>query len=296
MYNLLFIGCFAPWRTNTSCEFFSDELSARFAALPHVNTTRIHFNEVDFPQADIALIHAYTSTPSIVNLEKLKTKVKKVVWFMEEPIQELEFDHYYFYEKKFEETSHKTYVKIPVVKSKYDILPKEPGTILLDHDSFLFANAGSPGHDWTQRIWDFFVKNKDKYRSIYQLERGPVDSDRPKFIKTIPMQSHQDYLKTTSRFETFICTHAGSYNHTAVDMAVRGTRVIVPESEYFSFVPRCLVNDLGLKIVFDENDLTKVLDEVPICVPQLEKATDLDDVVALMDSDFKQWTRKIIMF
>lgn len=293
MYKLLLIGCFTPWRNNTSCEFFSDELAKRFSKLP-VSLIKHHFADPEFPEADIALIHAYDSTVAIQQLSEVKRKVKKVALFMEEAKENLGFDHCYFY-NRICSCKKGTYIKIPLAKEQYHILPKEPGSILLDHDCQLFPDHGVQSHDWTQRIWDFLSRNK-KYRPIYQLERGNVV--HPSFVKKIPIQSHQDYLNATAHMETFICTHAGSYNHSAVDMAVRGSKVIVPMAPgtfHKTFVPECLIQDLNMTLILNEHQLETALNTPVKNQSLIDVATDLDDVVSLMNRDFNSWTKRVML-
>jgi len=297
MYKLLLIGSFTTWRNNTSCEFFSDEFAKRFSKMP-VSLIKHHFNDPVFPEADIALIHAYDSTVAVQQVSEIKKKVKKVVLFMEEPKYELGFDHCYFYNQKYLYAKKGTYIHVPLVKDQYEVVPKEPGSILLDHDCQLFPDHGVSGNDWTEKLWSFFDKNK-QYRPIYQLERGPVS--HPDFIKKIPIQSHRDYLKATAHIETFICTHAGSYNHTAVDMAVRGSKVIVPVvpgTLHKTFVPECLIKDFNMVLVLNEQQLNVALDNSFVARrdrPAIDMATDLDEVVSIMDRDFKSWTRKKVV-
>jgi len=300
MYKLLLIGCFTPWRTYTSCEFFSKELSDRFSKLPHVQFFTQHFTETTCPEVDVVLVHSYTGFPPVANIPHFKKNAKKVVYFMEQGIEAPGFDHYYYYDRYFK-TKNKapgTFIKIPLVKKYYgdSFLPKEPGSILLDHDYQQFRDYKHPGWDWNERLWDFFLKHQDRYGQIYQLERGDVV--RPSFIKTIPMKDAQEYLDSTAKFETFISTHAGSYNHTLVDMAVRGSRIIVPWSPLTHqkyIVPECLISDLDMTVIRDVDELTTALNVKSVCESKLDRATDLDEVVTLMDRDFKSWTKRIIL-
>jgi len=290
MYKLLLVGCFTPWRNNTSCEFFSDEFAKRFSKLP-VTLIKHHFDDPNFPEADVALVHAYISSLAVQQVAQIKKKVKKVVYFMEEPMPNAGFDHCYFYNLDLD-CDNSTFIKAPVVKEQYDIFPKEPGSILLDHDAELFQHDKES--DWTERLWDFFGSNPH-YGPVYQLERGNVK--HPDFIKKIPIQSHKDYLNATSRIETFICTWSQSYNHTVVDMAIRGSNVIVPMSDKLGFrkefVPICLVEDFDMIRVLNEKQLDAALKSIGNgsikSKSRLDVATDLDEVVSIMDKDFRSW-------
>ena len=205
------------------------------------------------------------------------------------------FDRCYYYNLDHHDPNH-TYVKIPLVKKYFTCEEKEPGSILLDHDGEQFNWHKDPHWDWNEKIWNFFASRRDIFPNVWQLERGNVD--RPSFIKTIKMNDPEEYLKETSKFEKFICTHAGSYNHTAVDMAIRGTKVFVPFDPcayHKTFVPRCLVDDLDMVLYKDEKELEELLNRSLIYKPKLDQGTDLDDVVALMDRDFQQWCKPKVL-
>lgn len=74
-------------------------------------------------------------------------------------------------------------------------------------------------------------------------------------------------------------------------MAVRGARVVVPctpENQRYSFVPSQLAKDLEMILVENEDQLLAVLSDHQPGKPQLDKTTDLDDVVAIIDGDFQK--------
>lgn len=283
-YKLLIIGSFTKQKCNTSCEFFSNEFANRFEKLDHVEVIRHHFDNEDFPKADIALVHAYASTPGANNCKKLKTRVSKAVYFMEEAIN-LGFDYYYYYGCNPCKMPGK-YIKAPVSKKLLNYEDKIPNSVLLDHDVSLFPCYNSPIYDWNNFFWEYFTRNKNKFGRIAQLGRGPVE--RPDFIEVIPVADSESYLKATVNFETFICTHAGSYNHTALDMALRGTRVVAPYST-LSFVPQCTVNDFNMYTMKNSQDLDAIFSKPFINNDQIYKATDLDEIVQIMDKDFVDW-------
>lgn len=292
-YRLLLVGCFVPWKVNSSCEFFSKEFLSCFSKLPHVSISTAHFddNMSKVPEADVALVHAYADSSPVANLSLLKERVKKTAYFMEvvptkQETKGYSFDRYYYYDSQF---SGHSFVRIPLVKKYYECLLKDPGSILLDHDGRDFPWNGNPHMDWNERIWAFFEKNQARYPNVWQLERGKVK--RPSFIKTIKLTDHCEYLKATARFERFVCTHSGSYNHTAADMAVRGTHMLVPfmaEASQRTFVPASLLHDLSMSIYKNEEELDTLLQTPFEFRPKLDRATDLNDIVARMDSDFQQ--------
>lgn len=287
-YKLLFIGCFDNFRQFTSCEFFTDELYKRFSKLSHVDIIPLHFNTTTFPEADFALAHCYSNSPAIQNMDVLNSRVKKSAYFME--VANDKFSISYHYDPFYRNFSNSSFINVPVVKEYYDVDSKEPGSILLDHDGERFPWYGDSDLDWNEKIWDFFSKNRDKYPNVWQLERGNVK--RPDFIKTVSFTNHQDYLKNTSRFEKFVCTHYGSYNHTAVDMAVRGTKVIVPHVAQRDFVPFGVSSELSMITIYDLEELDVALQQPFRFEPKLDRATDLDEIVAKMDCDFQELMKK----
>jgi hypothetical protein len=282
-YKLLLVGCFPSWRENTSCSFFSEEFRDYFCALPHVELITHHFDDHNLPNADFALVHAYHEQAILMG-KLLKSKVKKSSYFMENHFDYLGYDHYFFYDPEFiKPRSDQTFIKIPLVKKYYEVAPKRPKTLLLDHDANLFPFAGNPLKDWNKKIWNILSKDRCGYERIAQL--GRHENNHPDFIEVIPKQSHQDYLNATKDFETYFITHLGSYNHTAVDMAVRGIRTIVPKG----FVPVGLSQELGMIEVTTDEQIIAALKDHGAGKVQIDKATEFSDLANKIDEYFQSF-------
>lgn len=279
-YKLLLVGCFPGWEENTSCSFFSEEFAFIFRLMPHIELITCHFHEKNIPSADFALVHAYEEEAFVLG-RKLRGKVKKSCYFMENYFPSYDYDHYWFYDPHFcNSTSNQTFVKIPLVKKYYEVVPKVPKTLLLDHDAKLFSFYGEANKDWNSKIWDLLKKDNCGYQRIAQLGRNA--DNHPDFIEIIPKQKHVNYLEATKDFQTYFITHTGSYNHTAVDMAIRGIRTIVPKG----FVPQGLIKELQMIEVSTDEEILSALKDHKAGTPQLEKATDLQNVVEKIDSYF----------
>jgi hypothetical protein len=288
-YTLNLIGSFTPWRTYSSTEFFGVELRKRFEKLPHVTLKTQCFNDIDFEEADFALIHAYFSTNVYAHINTLKRKVWKIANFMEEPHPNADYNWYYSDIMHNEYPIQGQLVHPPVVRSLLVNEPKEPNTILLDHDIADFWYYRHPSLDWNERIWEWVKPFKDTHK-IYQIQRHEKDAT-PDFITRLPHCQPAEYLDLTKRMETFILTHHGSYNHTAVEMIARGIRTLVPHA-LDSFVPTINMRIFGLSSFKDGEELANLIRE-PI-VPdfwdsQINKCGDMDAVVALMDHQFQTW-------
>ncbi len=277
-YRLLLVGQFV-YPEATSAKFFSTELLRRFQALgrdviPH------DFDNTDFPDADVVLIHGYCGVPALLAFPAYKPRVKYSATFMEVPLP-IEADHYFFYDGRAHgRTDRSTMINAPVVQGYYRAAAKTPGSILLDHDS----KCPEAHYNWNQIIWAELAKHRDQLPDIHQLARW--GTPHPDFISLLPVLPHLEYLEQTAEFETFVCTHAGSYNHTVVDMAARGMRVIVPRT-ITTFVPPSLV-DLFDMVVCD--DVESIVEEclLPARQPdwKMDRTTDLDEVVRMMDAKF----------
>lgn len=282
-YKLLLIGCFPPWRENTSCSFFSEEFADAFGKKQNVELITHHFDDLNVPDADFALIHAYTEK-AFRFVPILKTRVKKSCYFMENYLRGLDFDHFVFYDPEFiKPDSNKTFVKIPLVKKYYEVLPKKPKTLLLDHDAKLFPFYKNKDKDWNEKIWSLLSNDRCGYERIAQL--GRCDTNHPDFIEVIPKQDHVGYIEATKDFETYFVTHIGSYNHTAVDMAVRGIRTIVPKG----FIPSGLTKELNMIEVSTDQEILNALKNHSEGQPQIDKATDFNDIVELIHNQFLSW-------
>lgn len=176
------------------------------------------------------------------------------------------------------EARRTTQIPLPIARDLMTIEPKIPGTILLDHR---WPDPLPAGRDWSDRLWNFFAEHTGRY--VAALDR--CDSPLPEFIQRIPCQRYEDYLAATARFERFIVTHHGSYNHSAVDMGLRGTQVIVPETPDGPFIPSGNIGLLNAAVIHSSADLLAVLGKPVEAGSLLHRSTDLKTVAEMIVRD-----------
>lgn len=274
-YTMLFIGHFDG--ENTSVEFFSRELASRFES-HGINVIRQNYTETALPRTDVIFFHTFNESPAVRSWYARQNEYRLTVAFMENPMP---FGLYNFYYNQQPSTSDFDYlIPPPVIQRLYNVVPKRPGSILLDHDVEWLHWTGHRSMDWNAQIWDALHGCGSDFPDIYQLARGEA-AGRPDFVKVIPVSRMEDYLKATEEFETFVSTHMGSFNHTAVDMAIRGTRVLVPKTISGSFVPQPLVDRFQMQQCNTIDELMQTMKQPPATVgeSQVCKTIDLDDVV-----------------
>lgn len=282
MYRLILVGQFQQ-NTATSVEVYTRALATHLQALG-VTIIPLDFTETAFPEGDAVLFHAYHHAPAVQAFKARRPPVKFAAMFMELPL-DIGCDHYFYYDcgnHKHVPARQQTLIPIPLDKSLYSIVPKRVGSILLDHDYECFAQHNQPDFDWNHAIWDLVDQNRDMFPDIYQLARGAA-RDRPSCIKVIPLSDLPEYLRATQAFETFVATHAGSYNHTAMDMAVRGTRIVVPQTKKFgTFIPQGMIDQYGMQVCHTPTALIAMaIDNTWQAYPRIHQATDMN-VVALI--------------
>lgn len=274
-YTMLFVGHFEG--QNTSVEFFSRELARRFEH-HGINVIRQNHTETALPLTNVIFFHTFNESTAIQTWYHVRHRRPLTVAFMENPMP---FGLYNFYYNQQPSTSDFDHlIPPPVIQRLYNNVPKRPGSILLDHDVEWLSWVGHRSMDWNAQIWDVLCDRGAEFPDIYQLARGEAKG-RPDFIKVIPVSRMEDYLKATEEFETFVTTHMGSFNHTAVDMAIRGTRVLVPKTISGSFVPQPLVDRFQMQQCDSLNELVQMMLRAPATVgeSQVCKTIDLDDVV-----------------
>jgi len=167
-------------------------------------------------------------------------------------------------------------VGIPWDKTIYEKAKKEPGSVLVDHD-------GSP--------WNVVCQSREilswltSYDSpICQMEPYTTGTRRNFGIQQL---AYNDYLKATERFDNFIVTHEGSCNYSAIDMAVRGTRVLVPMVRGAGqFVPHQVFRALGMENFYGRRHLLEILNTPNSDTPRLNSVSDYSEIASKMHTTF----------
>jgi hypothetical protein len=160
---------------------------------------------------------------------------------------------------------------------------KVPGSILLDHAWLLDKNTD---RDWCGRLYEWLEPLNDSGRHIAQMQRGghEVAERFTPWVKILPETGYPQYLAQSATYETFILTHPGSYEHSIIDMAARGIRVLVPMMEGKPFCNPTIVEGLGLRTFSNREELLGLLFSPATPPPPRECFTDMPEIVAKIDA------------
>lgn len=256
-------------------------LWTEFSKLSHVT---LEYQNADAPltphKVDCTLLHAYFQSPIFKEYAALRRMTRRVANLMEIDLmpQVAQVDKNFTYLPIF----NTTYIPFPCLKSLLDSsLPKQPGSVLFDH-------SWRGPRCWLPRLYDWFAPLAAT-RKIGQLRREEHEEHPvPGWIQSIPQSSYLDYLRATAPFETFVMTHPGTYEHSVVDMAYRGIRVLVPQAGGTTFAPRDVVRSLNLETFSTQAELMSLLAKPAPPAPRPELFTDLSEVVHQIDAYFQE--------
>ncbi len=271
--------------SKSSNQMIGTMLKTEFEKLEHVDFAHkitAEFKESDLQGVDFVLVHSYLGDKDLQRLVSLRNKHGyRIAWAQSLPYQHADFSFTWPNYGK-----HSINIPNPCSKAIYEqfTVPKIPKTILLDHA--WIPHLGTE-KEWTARIIEWLSLLKDEYE-ICKIS-VPLESDLvyPAWVKRLELLPYLEYLEATRHFETFVVTHLGSYNHSIVDVAGRGIRVLSPPnftrkgmSDIFGV---CIFNDgQGLR-----SEIQKPVDENRVN-SQINKCTDMVDAVAKMDSVFQE--------
>lgn len=280
-----------------SMERFSTGLLEFFSKLNHVNLKAVPFDwrtelnpEKTFnkiPKSDFLLTSLYTL--NVVNNNYLaKEKVNyKTSTFLE---NKSSWDYSF---ANLRESSPECYIPYPCSKRLFKHEEKIAKTILLDDHN---QQIGF-GKDISVEITDWLEEIVSEGYKIYQLTKKN-DKPHSKIIEPIFKCNYKEYMEKTSRIESFILTHPGSYENSVIDMVARGTRVLVPIDQGTfkrydkteGFVPIEIIKDFELGTFKNKEQLINLIKK-PIDNSNFEKhvsmMTDMEEVVLTIDRVFQ---------
>jgi hypothetical protein len=160
---------------------------------------------------------------------------------------------------------------------------KLPGGILLDHSyanpAGTFAEQDRSNRLWQARLVEWLTPLCGT-RRFAQLQRRDCGGDTPDWIDRVPWCGYPEYLRLTAPYENFIMTHPGSYEHSVIDMAARGIKVLVPTENGVPFTP--IAGALGLRTFSTREELLSLLD-YPDHTDRASLCTDMSEVAARID-------------
>ena len=279
---------FAPKRPETPNEIFNSAdmnaygLWAEFAELPHITMQfmSVYDKVREIPECDFALIHSYFGTPIYDRLPEIRTKTRcKIASILETYYNGINYgliDHHF----TFLPQADAEQIPLPCYRLLLgNSIIKTANTILLDHQ---WSNT-----DKHEDICCMLYKWLKLYNHpVAQLRRPAVEAiEIPIWVHSIPLTNYIDYLTQTASYETFIITHRGSYEHSIIDMAARGIRVLVPVKDGRTFCHPSMVKDMNLSTFSNREELFALLGQSQL--PQQAQFTDMPDVVAKISAYYQ---------
>jgi hypothetical protein len=256
----------------------------------------------EMPEADFTLIHSYTPSSILTELGTVRAKTRQHVLWMSE----------YSYPGvdrcfTFLPCPNAEQVPLPALLNVLDNslvgVEKYPGSVLLDHawgwlpgyDNYV----GSPPNLWLNRFYDWFQGYKGvvgQLESVNNEERSKTVI--PDWVKKIPNSFFTDYLKLTAHFENYVMTHPGTYEHSIIDMAARGIRVLVPTPtvpHYHKdgwaitrggepFAPPDTIERLNLQTFSSKEELLDILKTPAAAIVDRSKFTDAPALAMKIDT------------
>jgi hypothetical protein len=256
-----------------------------FSKLRHVT---LEFQSIYEPLSnthpDFVLFHACFGDREFGQLAAMRRLAKyKTVSFMELGLPKEHVDYCFVYLPPTTIT-HCEEVPLPCLSAVLDEhnSPKLKGTILLDHVWPSYCNTNK---EWSPRLYDWLMPYKHQF-TISQLQRGgcATSENFPKWVTPIKEKPYIDYLDITSNFETYILTHPGSYEHSVIDMAYRGTRVLVPIMDNHPFIPKSTIERLDLSTFSTKSELMALLERPIKAIDKRGSFSDMSKVVSSIDT------------
>jgi len=260
-------------------------LADEFARLPNVELTYRASHECrdsDLDNADAVLAHTYLGDDMLGRLMEYR-KTNNLFFAYCESLPYAGADVSFTWVPWPDVVSKRYTLRFPCSKEvlkKYTV-PKTRKSILLDH---AWQPRLGTESEWTNRLIDWVEPLKDECKIAKLVSSTEKDFVYPDWLETIKPTTYFDFLDKTRQFETFIITHMGSYNHSIVDMAGRGMRLLAPHG----FTHDDVVDSLGINLFGGIDSLMAELDK-PIgegVSRQIDKMTDAGDLVAKMNAIF----------
>jgi hypothetical protein len=262
-----------------------------FSLLPNVTLQYFPTESTEeIPQTDFALVHDCFDSPIYNRLTEIRAKTRrKIMGFMEivfpSPLIDMAFS---FLPTPWPDRNilklpwpEVEQIRLPCIRSILDataLTAKFAGSILLDHgwiENGKKTDCLSSLYEWLEPM---------QSRTVGQLRRQRSETvPPPAWVHSIQEGSYPAYLAQTATYETFIVTHFGSYEHSIIDMAARGIRVLV---SVVNGKPSCnpsMIEDLRLSTFSNREELLAILANLPPPSP-MDKFTDIKAVVARIDA------------
>ena len=250
-----------------------------FSKLPHIT---LEFQSISEPlidkQYDFVLFHSYFSNDSGNCLSQMRKRVRyKTLSFLE---TKANVDYCFTYlPNPHPADSEEILLPCPTTILDSHNATKIPGSILLDH---IWQPDLGTWRELSPSLYEWFEPCHTKY-SISQLKRDPTENF-PNWVLPITAKAYPIYLDSTAHFETYILTHPGTYEHSVLDMAYRGTRVLVPCVNNTLFIAKSIIDRLGLSTFSTKDELLALIDAPINIMDKRGLFTSISKVVSVIDA------------
>jgi hypothetical protein len=312
----------SPDEIHSSNQMIAWGLLSGFSKLPHVILTHCRTQPRDYdvtgtdwkaaldaqPPVDFTLVHSYTPAPIFEHMSLIRAKTsRQVMWMSELPYNIFDYSFTFL-----PCSGNGEQIPLPalcdVLNASMAGVKKLPGSVLLDHAWGWTDGSKCDGEDpnlWCNRLYQWLAPHKD-LRVVAQLER-PAHEEMagitiPNWVRRVPGAFYPDYLRATAPYENFVMTHPGSYEHSIIDMAARGIRVLVPSPTVNHmhrdgwavvnagrhFAPQDTITRLGLPIFRNREEFLSLLNTPFDGSGWGKLCTDLPQMAARIDAHCQQ--------
>jgi hypothetical protein len=267
-----------------SAQMIAYGLSQEFSRLSHVTLQCVDTEERagDIRRSDFVLIHDYFDSWVYERLSDIRQATQRQVMGIFEVAHESALIDYWFTFRPSGRVPSEQ-IAFPCNRSLLGrtlSVPKISRSILLDHG---WIEEGVR-MDWCEHLYRWLTPLAPG-RLVAQLRRADHETgDPPPWVRSIREASYPSYLAETAPFETFLVTHPGSYEHSIIDMAARGSQVFVPSWEGRPFCHPSIVEELALRTFSSKAELLQLLSDDPAPPRSASRFTDMPQVVARIDA------------
>jgi hypothetical protein len=240
----------------------------------------------EFPKADFVLLICYAGiTTEQISTIREKAGAKKIISLCEINFVGVGVDYSFIFNSDCKYDGRTSYICLPCQKDLLRLTPKEPKTVLVDHCWESFVGTGK---DITYEIEVWLDDIKHEYK-IYRMIR-PQDKFNHRIMDfEIPLitSDYLTYLNSTSTIENFIVTHHEGYSYGVIDMAARGTRVLIPKD----FLARCVTESLKIPEFRNKQEMLDIITTPvePTWSHKINICTDYDAIADEIDSKIQEW-------
>ena len=267
--------------SKASCQMLTWGLADGFAGLEHVRTQVFPWSVDPAPAVDIAVVHTYSGNLPLVFDRIRSTGVAGLALFLE--VGKPAADRSFFYGYDVPASPH-THIRMPIISGETRSVPKRRGAVLLDH----MWPTPDARDSWRQCL-DAIEPIRGRL-DVHQIARGTeLQEERPAWVRPLAAVGYPAYMAATAEFESFVVTHAGSYNHSIVDMATRGVRVV----SFPGMMSPRMASDVGAVIVESAEELRDVLLSMPpldLLERAMAQATPMEDVARIVN----EWAQECL--